>query len=476
MKRQIALIVSSFLLLFGCASVGPNYRKPDLVVQREWSESRQSPQAPAEALAQSAWWKNFNDSILDDLITEAVNANLDLKQAQSRIREARSQVKIAGAAVLPQIGASAAFSRSQLSLTTTEPPGGDGLATTYSAGFDASWEIDIFGGTRRSIEASQADLEADIEDANSVLLTLLGDVARNYVELRSFQQQIIIALHNTDAQRSTAELTHSRYETGLASYLDVAEAQALLSRTESNIPSLEAGATQSIHRLGILLGKGPNVLKGLLTESKPIPAAPPVGPTGVPSELLTRRPDIRRAERQLAGASARIGVATADLFPKFNITAAFGLASSSTATVFQNASRQWSLVPGLTLPLFSGGKITAAIESKRALYDETLFRYQDTVNKALEEVENALSALYAENRRYESLLAAQGSGALAVELAEIRYKGGFTAFLDVLTAQRNLYVTQVSLSQSESALSTSYIALYKALGGGWQVFGENSVR
>jgi outer membrane protein, multidrug efflux system len=476
MKRQVAFMAGAFLLLCSCASVGPDYRKPDLAVQTEWNESRQASLAPAQALGQSAWWKNFNDPVLDDLIAEAVNANLDLKQARCRVRDARSQVTIAGAAALPQIGASAVFSRSQSSLATADDRGGDGLATLFSTGFDASWEIDIFGGTRRSTEASHADLEAGIEDANTILLTLLGDVARNYIELRLFQQQIAITLHNADAQRSTVELTRTRHEAGLASFLDVAEAQSLLATTESNVPSIETAATQSIHRLGILLGKGPNALKGLLAESKPIPVAPPVGPTGVPSELLTRRPDIRRAERQLAGASARIGVATAELFPKFNILAALGLSSTSTATVSQSASRHWSLVPGLTLPLFSGGRITAAVESKRALFDETLFRYQDTVNKALEEVENALSSLYAEDRRHEALLAAEGSDALTVELAEVRYRGGLTAFLNVLIAQRSLYVTQVSLAQSRSTLSTKYIALYKALGGGWQIFEENSTR
>ena len=258
----------------------------------------------------------------------------------------------------------------QSSLGTTNIAASDGLATVFSAGFDASWEIDIFGGTRRSVEAAHADLEAGIEEANALLLTLLGDVARNYVELRSFQQQIAITRHNADVQRSTVEVTRARHEAGLASYLDVTEAQALLATTESNVPSLEAAATQSIHRLGILLGKGPNILKELLDESEPIPVVPPVGPTGVPSELLTRRPDIRRAERQLAAASARIGVATAAAFPKFDITTALGLASASTATVFQNASRQWSLVPGLTLPLFSGGSITAAIEGRKALFDD----------------------------------------------------------------------------------------------------------
>jgi outer membrane protein, multidrug efflux system len=470
MKRKTALVTGAFLLLCSCASVGPDYRKPDLAVQTQWSESKQAPQVPAQAFAQSAWWKNLSDPILDDLITEAVNANLDLKQARSRIYAARSQVKIAGAPALPQIGVSGSFNRSQSSLTTADPPRGDGLATLFSAGFDVSWEIDIFGGTRRSVEATKADLEAGIEDENTVLLTLLGDVARNYVELRSYQQQIAITRHNADAQHSTVELTRTRYEAGLAPYLDVAEAQALMATTESNIPSVETAAKQSIHRLGILLGKGPNALKELLAEPKPIPGAPPVGPAGIPSELLTRRPDIRRAERQLAAASARIGVATAELFPKFNITAALGLASATTGTLSENASRQWSFLPGLTVPLFSGGKISAGIEAKKALFDETLYRYQDTVNKALEEVENVLAALYAEKRRYEALLTAQESVTLAIELAETRYKGGLTAFLDVLTAQRSLYVTQVSLTQSRSTLTTNYIALYKALGGGWQVF------
>jgi multidrug efflux system outer membrane protein len=472
MKREIILFAGLLLLLGGCASVGPDYKKPDLIMDSGWNESGQGSQVSEQALIESAWWKNLDDLVLDNLIAEAVNANLDLKQARARLRDARSQTKVAGAAALPQVGLSGSFNRSQSSLTTDSNSGGNRLATLFSIGFDANWEIDIFGGTRRSVEASQADAAAVAEDVNATLHTLLGDVARNYVELRAFQQQIAVTRQNADAQRSTMGLNQKRYEAGLASYLDVTEAQSLLAITESNIPSLETAAKQSIHRLGILLGKGPNVLKTLLEKPEPIPNAPPIGPLGVPSDLLTRRPDVRRAEQLLAATSARIGVATAELFPKFNITAALGLASASTGKLFQDASRQWSLLPGLTLPIFSGGKITADIESKKAFFDEALLRYQDTVNKALEEVENALVALSSGEKHREALHKAVESNQLAVELAETRYKAGLTAFLDVLTAQRSLYTVQVSLSQSQAALTTSYIALYKALGGGWQVFKE----
>jgi multidrug efflux system outer membrane protein len=472
MKRKIILFVGLLLLLSGCASVGPDYKKPDLIMDSGWNESGQGAQVLEQAPIESAWWKNLNDPVLDNLMTEAVNANLDLKQARARLRDVRSQTKVAGAAALPQVGLSGSFNRSQSSFTTDSNSGGNGLVTLFSTGFDANWEIGIFGGTRRSVEASQADAAAATEDVNATLHTLLGDVARNYVELRAFQQQIAVTRQNADAQRSTVELTQKRYEAGLASYLDVTEAQSLLATTESSIPPLGSAAKQSIHHLGILLGKGPNVLKTLLEKPTPIPNAPPVGPLGVPSDLLTRRPDVRRAERLLAATSARIGVATAELFPKFNITAALGLASASTGNLFQDASRQWSLLPGLTLPIFSGGKITADIESKKALFEEALLRYQDTFNKALEEVENALVALSSGEKRREALHKAVESNQLTVELAGTRYKAGLTAFLDVLTAQRSLYTVQVSLSQSQAALTTSYIALYKALGGGWQVFKE----
>ena len=471
MNKNIFLTAAAAALLSligGCASVGPDYKKPDLVMDAQWKEPARTEQTPAATPIESAWWENLKDPILNNLISDAVSSNLDVKQARARLRESRSQVTVARSAALPQVGLSGSFNRSLSSLNADSSSSGDGLSTLFAAGFDASWEIDVFGGTRRSVEASKADAESAVENLRAALQTLLGDVARNYVELRSFQQQIAVTRHNADAQRSTMELTRKRYEAGLASYLDVTEAETLLATTESNIPTLEASAKQSIHRLGILLGKGPNALKPVLEKPGAIPEVPPPGPLGVPSDLLTRRPDVRSAERLLAAASARIGVATANLFPKFNITAALGLASASTGSFFQDASRQWSLLPGLTLPIFSGGKLTADLEAKKALFDEAFFRYQDTVNKALEEVENSLSALSAGEKHRQALRKAVESNQLTVELAETRYRAGLTAFLDVLTAQRGLYAVQVSLSQSEAVLTTNYIALYKALGGGWQ--------
>ena len=379
-----------------------------------------------------------------------------------------------GAAFLPSIEATGSVTRSGGGINTTasNSTSPSALATTagtiFQAGFDASWEIDVFGGTRRSVEAARAKLEASVEDLRATLLTLLGDVAKNYADLRANQAGLSITRRNVEAQQQTVEVTRERFKLGLTSYLDVAQAEAQKAATESNLPTLEASIKQSIHRLGILLGKEPNALKAELSPVRPIPQPNGVMATGLPSDLLARRPDLRQVERQLAAASADIGVATAELYPKFDLTAGLGLQESSVSKFLKASSgRYWSLVPGVTWNLFDGGKARATVKNKRAVYEEKLAKYHASFLTALEEVENALAAYYAEQTKRRILAESVSANQEAVTLAHERYRKGLTNFLDVLTAENSLYTAQSNLSKSEANLLTDLISLYKALGGGW---------
>jgi len=458
------------LALGGCA-VGPNYRTPALKAPAHWAESQKQAKA-AGALQDVAWWQNFGDPMLDKLIKEAVQSNLDLQQARARLLQARAGVVVAGAALMPSVAASGSVTRSQGGINTSTSSTPSSIATAagtiFQAGFDASWELDVFGGTRRSIEAAQATLEASVADLEATRLTLLGDVAKNYIDLRAYQAKRAIIRRNVAAQQQTVEVTRERFKLGLTNYLDVAQAEAQMSTTASDLPTIEASIQQTIHRLSILLGKEPNALKAELTPARPLPQAVGVLNAGLPSELLTRRPDVRQAERQLAAASAEIGVATADLYPKFDLTAALGVQSNTVSKLFDISSgRYWSLAPGVTWNIFDRGKARATVTQKQAVYQEDLAKYRAAFLSALEDVENALAAYYAEHRKHQTLVDAVRADAEAVTLANERYRRGLTNFLAILTSENNLYSAQISLNQSKADLLTDLISLYKALGGGW---------
>ena len=460
-------------ILSGCASLGPDYQRPSLEAPVQWTESREKA-GEALALEEIAWWRAFGDPVLNGLIEQAAKSNLDLEQAWARIAQARADVMGAGAAAWPSVKGTGSMTRSQGGTSTitsgssapqslTTAPG-----TIFQAGFDASWEIDVFGGTRRSVEAARARLAASVEDLRATLLTLLGDVAKNYVDLRANQAQLEITRANVESQEQTVEVTRERYRLGLTTYLDVAQAEAQKAATASNLPTLETSIKQSIHRLGILLGQEPNALKAQLSVNRPLPQASRVMATGLPSDLLARRPDLRQVERQLAAASADIGVATAELYPKFDLTAALGLQGTDMSKFLKVSSgRYWSLIPGVTWNLFDGGKARGTVKNKQAVYQEKLAHYRASFLQALEEVENYLAAYYGEQRKHLILAASVQANEVAVALARERYRRGLTSFLDVLTAENSLYTAQSNLSKSAANLLTDLISLYKALGGGW---------
>jgi outer membrane protein, multidrug efflux system len=448
-------------------------------VESGWSEAASNKNAGPSQSSLDQWWLVFKDSELTSLVERAIKANLDLQLAEARIHEARATRQIEAAPLWPELDATGSFSRTLQSQNQSQNAGGSLLAGSgisnqpmnlYQSGFDASWEIDVFGGTRRSVESAQDSFEASINDRNDVLLTLLGEVASGYIDLRSYQTQLEVTENNLAAQTGTLKLTRARYEGGLASDLDVAQQEAQVAATASKIPTLETSCRQSIHSLGTLLGEQPDALSEELSSPAPIPIAPPELPLGLPSELLRRRPDIRRDERKLAAAFANIGVATADLFPKFSLTGATQLQSISVSNLLSEGSIYWTFGPTVTWPIFKGGQIVGNIDKSKALRDESLVTYRQTILNALEEVENEIVAFSRERERYQYLLTEVSASQRALDLSTELYLGGLKNFLDVLDAQRTLLTSENDLATSQAAVSKDLVALDKALGGGWQGF------
>ena len=468
--------VALTLLAGGCA-VGPNYQRPDLPVSSAWTEAEE-PAIAARAAELARWWSVFNDPLLNSLVERAVHSNLDLRLAEARIREARATRAVTAAGAWPTADISGSYSRNRASQNALgsptqgaagAPPSGADLDNSlYRAGFDAGWEIDVFGGVRRGVEAADARIEASVEDRRDTLVTLLGDVAKNYIDLRGFQRRLAVARANLKAQQETLDLTKVRFQAGLANDLDVAQAEAQANTTAAQIPTLESALKQATHRLGVLLGLDPGALGSELANEAPIPSLPSEVLVGLPSELLRRRPDIRRAERQLAAATAEIGAATADLFPKFSLTGTAGLQSVSASDWFTGRSRFWSIGPTISWPIFDAGKIRANIEIRNAQQEQALRQYEKTILGALEDVENSLVNYSREQARYRSLVDAVAANRRAVEMATELYVRGLNDFLNVLDTQRSLLISESDLAQSEATMASNLVALYKALGGGWE--------
>ncbi len=474
--RASVLALAAMLWGLAACTVGPDFRKPDLKLPGDWVEKppSQEPIGPQESPRELArWWEIFQDPLLSSLVKRALAANLDLKMAEARIGQARAARAAAAGSLGPQVEGSGSFRRTRTPVTVPSAPGGgshtEGLISDhYEAGFDAAWELDIFGGRRRGLEASQADLHAAVESRRDVLVSLVAEVAREYLELRTLQERIGVARKNLDAQRRTAEITRRRFEAGFASALDVANARAQVATTEAQIPVLQTSERQRAYSLSLLLGQEPGALLEELSESGRLPQAPPAVPAGLPSELLRRRPDIRRAEAELHAATARVGVATAELFPKFTITGSLSFQASDASSWFHWVNRVWSFGPGMSWRLFETGRVRAEIAQREAIQEQALISYRQTVLAALKEVEDALVAAAREEEHRKALLEAVEANRKAVDLALKLYIEGQTDFLNVLQAQRALYGSEDELIQSLRNSCVQLVALYKALGGGWE--------
>ncbi|MCU0556722.1 MAG: efflux transporter outer membrane subunit [Desulfobacterales bacterium] len=452
--------------LSACAAVGPDYVRPQDDPPTVWHTDLQKglSEAPADPLTLSRWWATLNDPDLSRLVERAALGNLDLAEARARVREARARRGISTAALFPVLDASGAATRSR----SSENRGSGETGNFYTAGFDAGWELDVFGGVRRSIEAAEMDLQASQEELHDVMVSLLAEVALNYVEARTFQARLGVAEANVVAQEETFGLIRSRYEAGLSSELAFQESLFNLESTRSQIPRLRTGLEAAKNRLAVLLGEQPGAVHAELAERRPIPLTPLRMAVGVPADALRRRPDVRRAERSLAAQTARIGVATADLYPKFSLAGGIGLESLAAGDFLEYASRTWNLGPSFSWNVFDAGAIRRNIEVQSALQEQALMRYESALLIALEEVENALVAYAEEQFRRESLTLATDAAGKAVQLAQEQYKAGLVDFSNVLIAQRSLLTLQDELAITEGAVTGNLVRLYKALGGGWR--------
>lgn len=462
------LTVPVLLALTGC-TVGPNYTPPVTKAPEQWSEPLDSGITTAASPA-SAWWTTFNDPTLTSLITRAVAANHDLRLAEARVREVQAQRGVVASQFGPAVDAAGDANRSRRSENTAQGGQfGQPESNDFRGGFDMTWELDFWGRIRRSVESAEADIAAAVGDRDAALVTLLGEVGRNYAELRGFQARKQVTIKNIGVQQSALELTQKRFDAGLTTELDVQQASTQLSQTKATLPPLDNGVRRAIHRLGVLLGQSPGALSQELSPDGPMLVATGEIPVGLPSDLLRRRPDIAAAERRIAAANAQIGVATADLFPKFNLGGSLGLQSDRIGDFGDAASRFWSIGPGFRWPILDWGRIRSNIRVQDSRTEQALIQFERTVLTSFEEVDNALVDLTSERDRTASLRAAVESSRRAVALAEQQYTSGLRDFLNVLTTQQSQFLAEVQLVESEQRVSTSAIALYKALGGGWDV-------
>jgi NodT family efflux transporter outer membrane factor (OMF) lipoprotein len=468
-RGGILLAAATVLAFAGCVAVGPDYVPVPPKAPSTWQTDLQDGLKEAslnpEVLAQ--WWTTIKDPQLTGLEQRAVKGNLDLQQAQARIREARALRGISQAQLFPTADASGSITKSHSSAGTSSTGMGK-TATLYAAGFDAGWELDIFGGVRRAVEAAQADLEASQDQLHDVLVSLMAEVALNYLEVRTFQARLAVTEKNIKAQQETYELNHSRYEAGIISELPVKQALYNLERSRSQIPILQTGLAAAKNRLAVLLGESPGVLDEELNEEKPIPVPPASVAVGVPAETLRHRPDIRRAERNLAAQTARIGVATADLYPKFRLFGSIGLESFSDDVFLDYSNRTWRYGPGVSWNIFDAGAIRQNIKAQTARQEQALIQYESTVLRALEEVEDVLVAYAKVRRRREYLARATEAARQADLLARDQFSAGLVDFSNVLITQLALLSLEDDLVQSEGAATSTLVRLYKALGGGWK--------
>jgi multidrug efflux system outer membrane protein len=458
--------------VWGCA-VGPDYVPPEPVLPDAWhiqlSQGLESGESSLDR-----WWTSLDDPALDDLIQRATAHNLDLRFAVANVLEARARRGEARGRWFPTVDALGSYSYNRATDVQVNPSTVDpGPATTggnfdaYNLGLDASWEVDVFGRIRRLTESADASLTASVEDYRDVLVILYAEVAINYVQLRAFQARLLYALSNAESQRATLKLTRDRSAAGLAPDLDVRQAELNLASTEAFVPFYEERVARAIHRLGVLVGQHPSSLYAELAPDAPIPTPPESIAVGIPADLMRRRPDIRAAERRVAAQSARIGVETAELYPRFHLLGTFSFSAADAAKMFTGGAGTYSLGPAVIWNVFDGGRIRSRIRAQDARTEGALAEYENTILIALEEVENSLVAYTREVERRDALARSVVAAQESVELVRVLYLTGLTNFQNVLDTERSLFQQQDRLAESEGLVVENLIALYRALGGGW---------
>jgi len=472
-KRSAAIggLARGMTVLFGtlwltACAVGPNYHEPKTPVADKFEATTQATTFTQEE-ALGHFWEQFGDPTLNTLVSDALKSNHDLRIALSRFQEARAARGESRFDLAPTITASGGYTEQRYSTDQAVAVGGRD-SKFYDAGFDAIWELDFFGRIRRNIEARNADLRAAEADLHDAQVIVIAEVARTYFELRGQQTQLSVARRNVDNQTNTRDLTKARLDAGRGTELDTSRAQAQLSFTLGSIAPLEAAVSRSIHRLSVLTGREPTALTSALTPARELPPLPNVIAVGNPADLLRRRPDIRSSERTLAADTARIGIAVADLFPHVSFTGSVGYAAVNSGNLGDSGTGTRLIAPGISWAAFDIGRVRTQIAGARAHADGSLARYEQTVLRALEETEDALVTHARSRERLEHVADSAEASATAARLARARYDGGISDFLTVLDTERTQLEAEDTLAQSRTETATSLVAVYKALGGGWQ--------
>lgn len=465
-----AMATVSFVFLITGCRVGPNYEKPKIKAPEKFECNLSNIETEVSGDL-SKWWKNLNDPLLDSIIDEVIQGNLDIKVAGDRIEQAQAYRGIISGSDKPKINVQSSATRESFSLHSLFGPFlPNRIENDFIGGLGARWELDLFGRNARSLEAADAGIEAAAENKSAIMVLMSAQVAREYIYLRQLQNQISVTKSNIQIQEDTIQIVQQRFDAGLVNELIVQQAKAQLEATKSTLPSLDTAMHRSIHRIGILAGKEPRALENQLIAEVNIPATQPVIPIGLPSELLMRRPDVRRAERTLASATANIGVATADLFPRFSLTGSLGLESTKSGYLTKfNDSQYWTLGTGVSWPIIDFGSIRSNIKLQNAKQKEAMDIYIKSTLGAFEDVENALIAYGNEQQRLGFLEAETSASQRTLDLAKDRYRQGLVDFLNVLDAQRQLYKAQDSLTVSKGQLAIDLVILYESLGGGWDM-------
>jgi NodT family efflux transporter outer membrane factor (OMF) lipoprotein len=493
---------AAMILLAGC-TVGPNFTKPDAKLPATWCASTcQSttnvPSRPTAAPINATWWTSFNDPELVALENRVANSNLDLKVASLRLAESRAQRTITAADLYPTVNGNASVTRERASsngvlglagsidpaanqgtsanglgsgVTPISAKGkGSGIApfNLFQAGFDASWELDMWGRVHREVEAADASVSAQEDARRDLLMSTMAEVARDYIQLRGIQADRAITVDNLNAAKDIERVTRERQANGEATELDVAQAASQVTAENASLPQFDEEEDESINRLSFLLGEAPGALRNELATSKAIPPVPPTVPTGIPSDLARRRPDIREAEANLHQATAEVGVAKADFYPSITLSGSGSLQSLQLSQLGSWGSRQFAFGPSISLPIFEGGRLKATLNLRKEQQQEAAISYQRTVLSAWHEIDNALTAYSSQQLRHDDLQATVQDDQKALRLAQAQYTAGTGSFLQVLDAQRSLLSAQQNLTDNTTQISTNLVSLYKALGGGWE--------
>jgi outer membrane protein, multidrug efflux system len=461
-----ALLLLTTLALTACA-VGPDYRRPEVATSDQFVGVDTAQFSTADV--ERDFWKAFNDEQLNEIIERALVANHDIRIATARLREARALRGEAKLDFAPTVQGSAGYTKARASERQIAPaPNADREQDFYDSGFDAFWELDFFGRVRREVEASSAQVQSAEAGVYATQVSVTAEVARNYFELRGAQQQLAVARRNADNQGETVRITTARLDAGRGTQLDSSRAQAQLSATLATIPDLEAGVTRSMLRLGVLTGQAPEALLPQLSAARALPTLPVAHDIGTPELLLRRRPDIRVAERNLAAATAEIGVAVGDLFPRITFLGRWGFDAVNRGDLGESGSESYSFGPSISWAAFDLGRVRQKVKQREAATDRALATYEQTVLQALEETDASLTTYSKAIVKQQHLQDSAAASLEASKLARARYENGVADFLTVLDAERTSLAAEDQLARSETQTATALLATYKALGGGFR--------